>query len=442
MNRTTALAAALAALLLSLPVDDAQAASTYTSRGQKPVVEGEAEQEDKSDKGDAEKAQYPNATRAEPAKAKPGKLQAKLQKAYELLEKDKFAEVIERADEIIADPKATPYEKGHAAYVAGYAAIDLGEPDYTKAIKYLTQAIDSDQMTNNTHFTLLFQVAQMLMSDEKYAESLVMTDRYLAESKSNDPKAYALRGNSLYRLDKFQEAIVALKQAIEPGKEADKAVIDMLTASYFETNQYAEAAALAEAQAAKRPDDKRAQLDLAVIYVNADQPAKAAAVFERLRAVGKLTDSSDYEQGAKILSQITGREKDAAALMIEGLDKGVLKPTAQIYSLLGQSYYYAGDMGQAITAWEKGAPLAKDGELYLNLAKANAEEDRFAAAKAAAEQGIARGVKHPGDAWTVIAIAERGLGNKPAEIAAYREAAKDPSTREKANRMLKSLGTK
>jgi tetratricopeptide (TPR) repeat protein len=285
-------------------------------------------------------------------------------------------------------------------------------------------------------------VAQMLMSDEKYAESLAMTDRYLTESKSNDPKAYALRGNSLYRLDKFQDAIVALKQAIVPGKETDKAVLDMLTASYFETNQMGEAAALAEAQAAKHPDDKRAQLDLAVIYVNADQTDKAAAVFERLRASGKLTDSSDYEQGAKILSQISGREKDAAAFISEGLDKGILKPSAQVYSLLGQAYYYAEQMPQAITAWEKGAGLSKDGELYLNLAKANAEEERFAAAKAAAQQGLAKGVKHPGDAWTVIGIAERGLGNKAGEIAAYREAAKDPNTRDKANKMLKALGGK
>lgn len=40
MNRTTALAAALAALLASLPVADAQAENkTSTSRGQRPVVE-------------------------------------------------------------------------------------------------------------------------------------------------------------------------------------------------------------------------------------------------------------------------------------------------------------------------------------------------------------------------------------------------------------------
>jgi hypothetical protein len=451
MNRTTALAAALAALLLSLPVADAQAGSTYTSRGQKPIVaEGDSEdagndksdKSDKGDKGDGKAAEFPNATRIEPAKAKPGKLQGKLTKLYDLLEKDKFAQVIEGADEIIADPKATPYERGHAAYVAGYAAIDLGEPDYSKAIKYLTQAIESGQMTNSAHFTLMFQVAQMQLSDEHYAESLAMTDRYLAETRSNDPKGYALRGNALYRLDRFAEAIEALKKATEPGKEPEKAVIDMLTASYFETNQMAEAAKLAEAQAAKRPDDKRAQLDLATIYINSEQPAKAAAVFEKLRAAGKLTDSGDYEQGARILGQIEGREKDAAAFIAEGLDKGVLKPSAQIYGLLGQSYYYAEMMPQAAAAWEKGAPLAKDGELFLNLSKANADLEQYPAAKAAAQQALAKGVKRPGDAWLVIASAERAAGNKPAEIAAYREAAKDPNTRASATKMLKSLGAK
>lgn len=448
MNRTTALAAALAALLASLPVADAQAENkTSTSRGQRPVVEDAEESapaEEKSGKAskDDKGPQFPNATRAEPAKVKPGKLQGKLTKMYDLLEKDKFAEVIERAEEVLADPKATPYERGHAAYVAGYAAIDLGEADYSKAIGYLTKAIESDQMTNSTHFTLMYQVAQMQLSDEKYEDSLKMLDRYFAESKSNDVKAHALRGNALYRLERYPEAIEALKKAIEPGKDPEKAVIDMLTASYFETDQMDEAAKLAEAQAAKRPDDKRAQLDLATIYLNGNQPDRAAAVFEKLRAAGKLTESADYEQGARILAQIEGREKDAAAFISEGLGKGVLKPSAQIYSLLGQSYYYAEMMPEAAAAWEKGAPLAKDGELFLNLAKARGELEQFAGAKSAAEQALAKGVKRPGDAWLVIASSERGLGNKPAEIAAYREAAKDPNTRASATKMLKALGAK
>jgi hypothetical protein len=439
MNRPTALAAALAALLMSLPAVDAQAQATSTSRGQRPVVEGSEDDEAKSKAAD-EAPSFANTRRPEPDKPKAN---AKLSKLYDLLEKGKHADVMSRADEILADPKSTPLERGHAAYVAGYAALESDGDSYAKAIEYLDQAIASDQLSNNAHFTVMFQVAQMQLAEEKYADSLKTIDRYLAESGAADAKGYAMRGNALYRLERFPEAIVALKQATDAaGGKPEKAVTDMLVASYFETDQFAEAAKLAEATAAAKPDDKRAQLDLATIYVNADQLDKAAAVFERLRAAGKLTDSQDYEQGYRILSQMEGRERDTAAFINEGLSKGVLKPSASVYSVLGQSHYYAEDMPAAIAAWEKGAPLAKDGELYLNLSKANAGIDQYAAARTAAQNALSKGVKRPGDAWTVIANSERGLGNKAAELAAWREAAKDPSTRAQAERMIKALSGK
>jgi hypothetical protein len=184
------------------------------------------------------------------------------------------------------------------------------------------------------------------------------------------------------------------------------------------------------------------QLNLATVYSQADQPAKAAAVFERLRSSGLLTESNDYEMGYRLLANLEGREKDTIAFINEGLEKGILKPSASVYSLLGQSYYFTEQMGPAIAAWEKGAPLAKDGELFLNLAKANVQEERWAAAKSAAEQALQKGVRRPGEAWIVIAGAARGVGDKAGEIAAYREAAKDPQSRQTATNMLKSLGAK
>ena len=439
MIRTSALAGALAALLLSLPVADAQAAKTSTSRGQRPTVEDAEEASDaKADAKPAEGPLYPDASRPEPAKPKAS---TRITKLYDLLEKQKFADVVSRADEIIADPKATPMERAHAAYVAGYASMDLDKDSYAKAMAYLQQALDADQLTNNTHFTVMFQIAQMQLSEEKYADALKTIDRFLAETHSTDPKAQAVRGNALYRLERFPEAITALKLATADGK-ADKAVTDMLVSAYFETNQMGEAATRAEAQAAAKPDDKRAQLDLATIYANGNQLDKAAAVFQKLRASGQLTDEHDYEQGYRILAQMEGHEAETAAFINEGLGKGVLKPSASVYGILGQSQYYANNIPGAIAAWEKGAPLAKDGEMYLNLSKATNEGNNYAAARTAAQAAIAKGVKRPGDAWMVIASAERGLGNKAAELAAWREAAKDPATRDQANRMLKALGGK
>ena len=57
---------------------------------------------------------------------------------------------------------------------------------------------------------------------------------------------------------------------------------------------------------------------------------------------------------------------------------------------------------QAIEAWQKAAPLSKDGETYLNLAKVLHSEDRIPEAKEAARQALAKGVKRADDAKKII----------------------------------------
>ena len=84
------------------------------------------------------------------------------------------------------------------------------------------------------------------------------------------------------------------------------------------------------------------------------------------------------------------------------MQKGILKPDYQVYLALAQSYYYSDQVPQAIEAWQKAAPLSKDGETYLNLARVLHAEGRVPEAKQAAQQALAKGVKNQADAKKII----------------------------------------
>jgi tetratricopeptide (TPR) repeat protein len=441
MNAKTLLAAIFAALLLA-PLAHAQPArdpnmikAEREAREAKKVAEHNA--------AAPAMPTFPNATRAEPPKLAPkAKMRTRLNKIQGQFEAQEYAAAIAGAEEILADPEATPGEKSRAAHVAAYAAAQ-GDQDNKRAIVFANRALTENGLPNGVHFPLILEVAKMHTNDDQYPEALAAVDRYLAESKSSDPAAYALRGNALYQQDKYAEAIEALKLALA-GADAktEGNVAAMLLQSYVAAERFPEAITLAESVAAKSPDDKKAQLILANAYAEAGQPAKAVAVYERLRGAGKLTETRDYDMGIGVLAKLDGREMDTVAFINDGLGKGILKPSAPVYGQLGQAYYNADKIADAIAAWEKGAPLAKDGELYLNLAIISLGDDRYAGAKAAAQQAIAKGVRKPGKAWMVIAAAEQGLGNDAGIVAAYREAAKDPATREEAQKMLQKFGAK
>ncbi len=363
-----------------------------------------------------EEVLYPDATRQEPeAKGSP-KVQTKLNKLIEAynkaLEQEDEAKATAGyttartlADEIIANGSANAYDKALAAQIASQAA--LNTDDEAAAEGYLKQAIDANALGNNQHFQLMLQLAQLQLQKDDYTNGFATLDKYLAESKSKRPADFAFKGQYLYQADRFAECIPPLKQAIETSTNPEDKVdnwTQILMVCYQEAGQLAEAVKVAEQLAAKSPNDKRAQMNLASIYLNSEQEAKAAAVLEKLRAAGLMTEEKDYRQLYLTYANMDGKEKDVIAVINEGLQKGVVKPDYQTYLALAQAYYYSEQIPQAIEAWQKAAPLSKDGETYLNLARVLWQEDRIPEAKVAARAALDKGLKKPDDAKKIIAL--------------------------------------
>ena len=363
-----------------------------------------------------EEVLFPDTTRQEPeAKGSP-KVLTKLNKLIEAYNKALDQEDEAKAtagyttartlaDEIIANGSANAYDKALAAQIASQAA--LNTDDEAAAEGYLKQAIDANALGNNQHFQLMLQLAQLQLQKDDYTNGFATLDKYLAESKSKRPADFAFKGQYLYQADRFAECIPPLKQAIETSTNPEDKVdnwTQILMVCYQEAGQLAEAVKVAEQLAAKTPNDKRAQMNLASIYLNAEQEAKAAAVLEKLRAAGLMTEEKDYRQLYLTYANMDGKEKDVIAVINEGLQKGIVKPDYQTYLALAQAYYYSEQIPQAIEAWQKAAPLSKDGETYLNLARVLWQEDRIPEAKVAARAALDKGLKKPDDAKKIIAL--------------------------------------
>jgi tetratricopeptide (TPR) repeat protein len=345
-------------------------------------------------------ARFPQATREEPAAKASAKLTPKLKRLFEAYDEDDTAQARQIADEVIANPDANAYEKSVSARIIG--SMLLGEDD-ARAAAYLGQAVEFNGLTNNEHYESMLVVAQLQLQEEKYQEALATLDKFLAETRSQEPEHLVLKGNALYRLERYPEAIAALRPAIEASPEPRADWTQLLMAAYADSGQSAEAAKLAEQVAARTPSDKRAQMNLAATYMQSDQFDKAAAVYENLRASGQLTEDRDYRNLYALYLNAEGKEKEAVAVINEGLQKNILKPDHQTYVALAQANYFSGQVEPAIEAYQKAAPLAPDGETYLNLAKILANEGRAAASTQAAQQALDKGIKNPEDARKLLA---------------------------------------
>jgi uncharacterized protein HemY len=394
------LSTAVVAAALLCSTAEVQAQSAQDRAEQRRARQAEKNKDkDQAETGQAKPA-YPDATRKEPDLKASAKLGPKLQKMFKAYDEDDSAQVQTLADEIIADDKANAYEKAIAARVIGSMLLNT---DDAKAQAYLQQSVDFNGLSNNDHYESMLVIAQLQLQQDKYNEALATLDKFLAESKSKNPEHQVLKGNALYRLERYPEAIAVLKPAIESTPEPRADWIQLLMGAYADGGQPQEAAKLAEQVAAKTPADKRAQVNLAATYIQTEQFDKAAAIYEKLRASGQLTEDRDYRNLYILYLNSEGKEKEAISAINEGLEKGILKPDHQAYVALAQAYYFADQAGPAIDAYKKAAPLAPDGETYLNLAKVLANEGRAAESKQAAQQALDKGVKNPDDAKKLLA---------------------------------------
>jgi tetratricopeptide (TPR) repeat protein len=212
----------------------------------------------------------------------------------------------------------------------------------------------------------------------------------------------------------------------------------ILMASYFELDQYDQAAALVQQQLQKNPTDKKLLNQLATIYIQADKPQQALDVLARAKSQGLITTSDDYMQLAKLYAA-ADKYKEASATLKEGLDKGILKPSFEVYKLQGDVCTQGEDDACAIEAYSKASPEAKDGNIDYQLGYLLFYSDRSKDAAEALTRAISKGgLRQEGEAYLLRGDAENDLNQTAAATADWQKASGYPSTKTMAEQRLKA----
>lgn len=312
-------------------------------------------------------AQYPNATRVSPEAKASGKVIKQLQALQALYEKQDMAGVIAKADEIGAMSSAGAYDKSFAYSMAGNAAADLD--DQAKAATYFAKAVEANGLDNDSHFNTMYNLAVIQFQTEKYADALATMDRFLAETKSEKPEHQSFRAGILASLNRNDEAAAIYKDLV-----------------------------------AKNPTDKRILMNAVAALQGADKYDQANVLMADAYKRGMLTDEKELRS---LYAGYMNAEKfkEAEAVIEDGLAKGILTPgpeLAKAYMILAQNAYYKENDQEAIRYYQKAAPMAADGEAYLNLAKVLINSGKKAEAKAAAQKALDKGIKKPEEARSIL----------------------------------------
>jgi len=397
--------------------------------------------------------EFPNATRKEPKLDLAQSNSKKINQAYAFLEAGEDDKAREILDVILANPKSSKYEQ--ALCLQGLAQVRYNADDIAAAIEANQKALALDALDNKSHFGVALQVAQLNMMDERYDAALAAIDQWFALTGNETAEGWAVRGNALYRLERMPEAAAAMSKAISMAPAPSDSWYQILIASYYDAENFAEAAKAAETYLARDPGNKNITRQLASIYIELEQGEKAVAVLEGAKARGLLTEASDLRQLYQLYNFVE-RPVDAARTINEGIAAGVLKEDFDTLKSLGDSWVISAQnatdesaeqkdaFSKAIEAYGRAAVLAKDGEVdFMRGQLLVSEKEQFAEGKKALEAALARGnLKREGEAYILLGNAESELGNQKAAIAAYEKARGYPNTKAMAESWLKSMGNR
>lgn len=316
---------------------------------------------------EAKPAQYPNATRTAPEAKASGKMVKHLQALQDLYEKQDMAGVIAKADEVAGMPAAGAYEKSFAYSMAGNAAADMD--DQGRAADYFARAVAANGLDNDSHFNTMYNLAVIQYGNDKYAEALATMDRFLAETKSEKPEHQAFRAGVLANLDRHDEAAAIYKDLV-----------------------------------ARNPTDKRLLMNAVAALQSAEKFDQANLLLEDAYKRGMLSESREL-RALYIGYMNAQRWADAQKVIEDGVAKGVLQAgpdLARDYQVLAQNAYVEDKVALAIDLYTRAAPMAADGEAYLNLAKVLEYSGKKTEAKAAAQKALDKGVKKPDEARNIL----------------------------------------
>ena len=408
-------------------------------------------QRDKDKDSKKKPNEFPNATRVEPKQFDISEANSKkINAAYDALDAGDMEKVEEHLNAVLAK-KPSKYEQALA--YQGLAQVHYDRDEIDQAIAMNEKALATNGLDNTSHFNLVYQIAQMNLMEERYDAALASVEQWFKlTGATGKPDPWALKGNALYRLERYPEAAESMKKAIALSPKPSDSLYQILVASYYDAENYPEAAKAAEEILAKDPSNKATLQQLSSIYLELEQNDKAIALLENAYRNGVLTDAKDLKQLYQLYNY-TEKPAEAARVISEGMAKGILKPSVDTHKGLGDAYALQAEpladgsterkalVQKAADAYGEAAKLSPDdGELDMQRGHLLSDLEKWPDAKAALSSALAKpNLKRRGEALILLGQAEDALGNQQAAIAAFEKAKAFPSTKTMAESWLKSV---
>ena len=354
----------------------------------------------------------------------------------------------EKYDEAYTDLQKMLRRAGHDEYLRAIvnqalAQVEWSRGNYDAALKYFEAAVALNSLPDQSHFALMYQIAQLYFMKERYDEALEKLDLWFCKvpEEKITSHAYVLKATIYVQMPDYANALTAIDMAISMDEAPKEQWYQLKLAAHYELEQYPLAAETLEVMISKWPDRKTYWMQLSQIHYKLKQDDRALAVLALAYRKNLLDRQSDITYLSSLYSNLEVPYK-AAEVLEKGIRDGIVEPTRNNWTIVADAWYAAEELENSLLAYEEAGKAASNGIIDLRRGYILIDLERWQSALEALNLALEKGGlddRRAGEAYLLRGMAQFNLGSFDSAGADWGRAGRYEKSRDAARQWMNHL---
>lgn len=343
-----------------------------------------------------------------------------------------------------AEAALRPYENRGKAFDNAQVRLQLAyvyssQQKPEKALAELKTALDNSALTGSARQNALQNLVYLYAGTQRPDEAMTAAQAFAAAGGTVTPAIYGLLGASYAQTQNWRAAICPTYLAVSAKGEPKQSWYDVLLSAHWELKDMAGAEAVLTEAIARLPREAKNWQQLAQVYLSERKDADALALMENGYRQGIFQRESDMKNLATLYLN-AGQPAKAAVFLENAITGGKLPGNEVLWKGIAQAWSQAGNLDKTIAAYGQAGQYGNAGQYAFFQGQLYAQQKQWQSAVNAFQSALkAKGLKDEGQVWLDLGIAQFHRAQFDAARASLKTAAGFPSAKREAEKMMKQV---